>query len=300
MRRTLITFAVLIFTACESPDILYLPVPQHELVVNCVAFSDHSLYAWIGVSNGTLEFPDTTSMKNVTLKLYENDVFAETLTLNNEYFEGFQQRYDGKTKPRPGSNYRITAERPGFPMAEAGFRQPDSVHVDSFEVKVLGQDPTYTQVVDVQMRVGFTDPPGEDFYSIAGLQIQDSTDFINRDSSLYIVGQQLVPFFIDPAYEENNDNAYSAVFFDDSYFDGKSVVLDFSAMIDGGATDFKTYVVYLRHVSKEYYLYAQAANLQRTTTGDPFAQPVLIENNIKNGYGVFGGFTQARKIARAK
>ncbi|MEJ0032403.1 MAG: DUF4249 family protein [Bacteroidota bacterium] len=76
----------------------------------------------------------------------------------------------------------------------------------------------------------------------------------------------------------NNEGYYSAISFNDSYFDGKPVTLDFKAQVSEPFK--KTYVVYLRHLSKDYYNYLKTVGLQSTTAGDPFAQPVLLENNI--------------------
>jgi hypothetical protein len=33
---------------------------------------------------------------------------------------------------------------------------------------------------------------------------------------------------------------------------------------------------------------------------DPYAQPVRIENNIQNGIGIFGGYTQTQRTVTLK
>jgi hypothetical protein len=42
----------------------------------------------------------------------------------------------------------------------------------------------------------------------------------------------------------------------------------------------------------------ETKNLQSQTIGDPYVQSVMVENNINNGFGVFGGFNESVKTGK--
>ena len=292
MKQLLIMFALMLLslTACEVKDTVDVPVPPSKLVINCISYGYHPWEAHISASTGILSPGQFPLVTNATINIYEDNLFKETLTVDSynspDSYNGV--RYLGTTTPKPGKNYKVTVEDQGYEKIESEFRQPDSVKIESVKFQVLGPNTTYTNMTDIQFRVGFNDPPGVDFYEITAIGFVDTTYFNNT--------QQLKFSFVDPAYAENNDLFYQTLAFDDSYFDGKLVELDFISQIFTRADDeqFKYYTVYLRHLSKEYYLYMKSTNLQLKAANDAFAQPVLIESNITNGYGIFGGFTQTK------
>ncbi len=295
-------FVVLIVIGCGAPEILYLPSPPRELVINCIGYSYHPWYAYLSLSSSILERPDNEVIHDATVNLYEDGVLVETFAHDTTMSSpGGTRYYSVISTPKPGKRYKITAARPGFPTAESEFLQPDSIALGSLTVRVIGPNVTFPSTTDVQFRIEFTDPLGEDFYELDAIHILDSTYYDipgTNDSSLYMSSQDLRLAFIDPAYEENNDLFFSAIAFNDSYFDGKTATLDLTAQVY--EPEKKTYVVYLRHLSKDYYNYLKTVYLQGATSGDPFAQPVLLENNIKDGYGIFGGFTQTKKPLQAQ
>lgn len=290
----LIAFVV---AACNVPDTVELPKTESRTVLNCIGFNNHPWQAYVSTSHDILTvFPQEDPIDNVTIKLYQDGLFVETFTLANG--GGFFQ--STVSTPQPGRKYRITAERPGYLPVESEFQQPDSIVIQSADLHILGPGGSPFFGTDVQVRVTFDDPIGEDFYEFDAIQVIDSTFYWDpvNDTTLYLQAQQLRMYFIDPAYSDNNEIFYNTAVTDDSFFDGKQVILDFKVQIQ--EVEKKTFVVYLRHLSKEYFLYMKTSALQYKNQHDAFAQQVLIENNITNGYGVFGGFTQTKKIVKRK
>jgi hypothetical protein len=51
--------------------------------------------------------------------------------------------------------------------------------------------------------------------------------------------------------------------------------------------------VVLRSVSEDYYNYMATKELQDETSGNPFAQPVSVYNNVSNGFGIFAGLSNS-------
>jgi hypothetical protein len=46
-------------------------------------------------------------------------------------------------------------------------------------------------------------------------------------------------------------------------------------------------VVELYHVSEAYFKFEKSRIVASYTNGDPFAEPVNVYSNVKNGYGIF-------------
>ena len=304
--QLLIAFVVITVIGCGAPDILYIPSPPQGIVVNCLTYNYHPFQAFLSTSRGILENdPGGTIpiIQDATVKLYENEILVETFAHDTTWSTGGTRYYSITSTPQPGKRYKLTADRPGLPTATAEYLQPDSVAILSVSVRKIGPNVTYPYLTDVQFRVQFTDPPGEDFYELDAIHITDSLSYsFPGDTTVYKDVRSDDPYFqvVDPAYADDNDLVFSAITFNDLFFDGKTATLDLVAQIDGGFSNKRTYLVYLRHTSKEYYKYIRSVYLQSTTSGDPFAQPVLLENNFTNGYGIFAGFTQTKMFARSQ
>ena len=78
----------------------------------------------------------------------------------------------------------------------------------------------------------------------------------------------------------------------DNLFNGKaktfSLDIDLSNLYNYNNEPIKFYIS-LYSISKDYYLYAVTSQAQQNTNGSPFSEPVMVYNNIKNGYGIFAG-----------
>lgn len=288
----------LVFAGCESSDIITLPHQEPKLVVNCLGFNNHTWKARISGSRDVLDLSQYPDISNATVKIYENGDFVETLVVDP--FQGQIDRgilYSGSvSSPTPGNTYKITVEAPGYPMAQSEFRQPDLVPLATLDIKKLG--PTslpdiFPGANDYQVTITFDDPEQENYYEVLA-------SFNAETGQSSSTGGQLGLRFIDPAYNENNETFwYETQAFDDKYINGKSTTLQFLMPMyppsEQQQIEEYHFTVVLRNITKEYYDYLKTTSLQRKTANDPFAQPVIMSNNIVNGYGVFGGFTQSDK-----
>ncbi|MFZ6009198.1 MAG: DUF4249 family protein, partial [Bacteroidota bacterium] len=93
----------------------------------------------------------------------------------------------------------------------------------------------------------------------------------------------------DPAFSEEEDT-FNSIIFSDTRFNGKEFSLKITAGSHSTGTKFK---LHFNTLSKDLYQYKVTANLQESTSGDPFAQPVKVYNNIANGFGIFAGYSAA-------
>jgi len=74
-------------------------------------------------------------------------------------------------------------------------------------------------------------------------------------------------------------------------FEGKTQVLSFDLDIYNFINDENNLNIELFSISKDIYMYLLTFQAQQETEESPFAEPVMVYNNIKDGYGIFAGFS---------
>jgi hypothetical protein len=145
------------------------------------------------------------------------------------------------------------------------------------------------------------DPPNEhNFYAVTVAKEMYHPNPAFRS----IVGQMALPtdeslndrfISVDGFYEYKNHSSVP-VFFDDRFFDGSEYTLELAWLDSEGIhipPDGYTFQVNLWSVSEEYYKYRLTLQKQKDQMKDPFAQPVQVYNNIENGFGAFGAYSQS-------
>jgi hypothetical protein len=119
-------------------------------------------------------------------------------------------------------------------------------------------------------------------------------------------------------YENSNiswsDTDYDKIenYFDDLKFDGKEIITPIGKIYKNGgriitfngknyaSKDLKSSVLRLQllNLSKEFYDYHQSIITYYQTGGNPFAEPVPIFNNVKNGLGCFAGYNKSEIVIK--
>ena len=286
-------FLFLMNLSCDTTTTIDLPKRPQHLVLNCIAQDstyNRNLFNWVvslSLSKGILESIPFDPVSNAVIAIYENNKLL-VVPIESPFNKGsyyFQNSY-----PTPGKSYRIEATAPPYGTVSASFIQPMPVMTDALEIKILGTNPVYEYSRDVQFRVFLTDPAGENYYAISIKRKTENSPFPGGAAGLNLA-------FIDPAYQEYNTPYTSTLIFKDTYFDGQKTYLDFKSIISDYPDDppLNFYSVTLNNLTKEHYDYLKTAYIQASTRNDPFAQPIQVVNNIKNGYGIFTGFTQTVK-----
>ncbi len=287
-------FALLVITllSCDTTATIDLPKRPQRLVLNCIAqdYNTRELNSWkvrLSLSKGILGYLPFDGVSNATINIYENEKLIEA-PIESSFDKG--SYYSQNSHPIPGKTYRIEATAQPYGTVSASFIQPMPVMTDALEIKILGTNPAFEYSRDVQFRVFLTDPPGDNYYAIS---IKRKTE----DSPSPGGAAELNLAFIDPAYQENNERYTATLTFKDTYFDRQKTYLDFKSIISDrpGDLPLSFYSVTLNNLTKEHYDYLKTAYIQNSTRNDPFAQPIQVVNNIKNGFGIFTGFTQTVK-----
>lgn len=294
MRLCALLLLIFVAVGCDNRFEYVLPVEEPRMVVNFVSRDSQPWKGTVTLSLPILEVGVYDGIPGgATVNVYENGTLIETMG-NVPYDPYDRTQTTLLSSPTAGTTYTIEALSADYVTAHATYTHPMPVPIENFEIELIGPDPEFQNEDAIQFRVTFVDPPGENFYGVQTFGGWNSDEFH---------GQYYSIFFEDPTYE-NVETSHGAIrYFDDAYFDGQRVTMTFRARasfksIDTGMRPedwYDYHWVELTTFSKSYYRYLQTVELQFYTYGDPYAQPVKVETNVKNGFGVVGGYTTTAK-----
>jgi hypothetical protein len=277
----------LILQGCEGDMWIYeLPVPPPKMVLSFALAND---MPWQGTVTSTapiLDLYNTEYVDDAEVRLYEDGIYFMTIDAD-QWMEG--RYWSDQHLPQPGKRYSIEVKTNKFGTATASYAHPSIVTPASFNYRIIGPSPVWHDAEDVEFTIEFDDPEGLDFYEILMVARDEngSTLIFNLESP-------------DPSYTDNDIDfaSNSGFILDDKLFEGKRARLVFHGMqlLNGPSGEdqkWKAYIVEIKHFSPEYHDYLVSFIEQMNARNDPYAQPVKIISNVKNGLGVFAGFTRS-------
>ena len=273
-----------VMQACQTVVDVKIPLEERRLVVNALFNPDSVWSAQISLSRHVLDDgPFSASYATITIIDPVNNSVVEQLQQQQNNF-GI---YKGSLKPVAEKEYLIRATGPNGTV-EARSMAPSSVPITKIEIDstvILSN----SFDLDVPVKIHFKDPGGtKNYYRI--MFLVKSFHVYQKDTIWY--NQYVHPYIDNSSIDGENNQLIS-----DTFFDGKDHVLSpkinryyfFSGQTVGLSA-------ILHNLSESYYQYATTQSLQNYTQGDPFAQPVLVYNNIQNGFGIFAGYSQSVKV----
>ena len=291
MKFYIIALIGILFSGCEMTIPVELPEQEPKIVVNSLFAPDKP--EWIikvYKSKGMYETGDYTPLENATVNLYKDEVFLETVVYSST-FSGYRVHQD--FLPVPGATYTIKVDVPGMESVEATETVPEAIKINSITINRnvrLNKENQY----ESDIIINFDDPSGDrDYY---GLMV-----------NTYHFGQKMEgasfksadPAFTDESYTfDSEDYRYfccEKAIFSDEFFDGKNynltITMEQFALENSSVLEIELYTI-----NRSYYLYTTSSQLQMNNRGNPFAEPVIIFNNIKNGFGIFSTYSKDTAI----
>jgi hypothetical protein len=296
MKKTvyaILAIAALVIVAassCETERFVDLPEHTPKLVVHGYVETGQPFSIAVGRSfrADIVTTLDTTYINNATVLLYENGVFRDTLD-----FQALNQRYVSASNVMaiPGNTYRLTVSAPGFQSIESTVIAPFPVPTTGFHY-IRGTRVSLDGTLMDDVVFQFNDPPGVENYYLARLQTSGN---IISSFCVYTYDPVVEKYQSDVnPFEANNCIDNDAIQFADRFFDGQSKEISVSGASNtlGEYTEpisgqvHRSYLTRFS-VSKEFYQYVKSEIRLDLSSSDPFAQPISIKGNIKNGYGMF-------------
>jgi hypothetical protein len=293
--------SILVFTGCETTEkIDDFPLRPSQMVVNCF-FNENIPFGFqVSKSLSVLDNADLKLINNAAVKLSKNGVLLETLTAQGE--DGW---YRSENQfPEAGAQYAIEVTAPDFEqvLSSEGLAPRK---VDITEASIQVRDSSFSEWTDSRgktyyygnmegsFNISIKDPGDtENYYALSIFFLDSVYDGygVPPEQSLRRIGLMLSS---EDASMENDGDVSTEMLFRDILFDGQSyqMKVDFR---DYQARRDRLYYIELTSLQKAGYLYKKSIGDYYQARNDPFAEPVQIFGNIKNGYGIFSGFAVDR------
>ncbi len=250
------------FSSCENffdqTTTIDLPKQSPKLGVTALWIDEgNNRLVTVYASVGALENDESAAVSQAEITLSED---GQTVTTFEE--DGADKGYYRPLHSFslvPGKTYELTVSAPNFETVSA--------------TQVMPQKPTIKSAQyskdKYKLRFSMTDQPGENFY-LLGIQPPSSSN----SGALYT----------ESSFVEESGLKYGRVIFKDESFSEKSLTLSLEAYPYSSADSL---LVNLFSVTEDYYRLDRTVSISRDAGDNPFAEPVILHQNFKNGYGVF-------------
>jgi hypothetical protein len=311
-KKYLLCIAILaLSTACRKEVDVKVPELKPQLVIHSHSDAGKLIIANIGKSIAVTKYnyswADSFSIRHARVLLYVNGVIKDTLQyIPDSSSYNFGASYYSQIVISPGNNYKIVASAPGFTDAEGEMAVPATVTINSVKRNEYARI-DINQGIQDELRIKFDDAstPG-DYYMLDILQNEENYSYgacvYTADPSIETAsGQGGDDLGLAP---EENCIPTTGMLMRDDLFNGTTKELrlyishDFLEPWEDNFGVMHYPMVKLSHISEAYFRYLKTSEAARMTDGNPFAEPVNIYTNIKNGYGIFSIANVATKEVR--
>lgn len=288
-----------LFVACEK---FTLPEAPTELVVVSSFSADRNVRVFVSETRGILDNDGaiTNYVTNAIVKLYEGDIYKQTLQLQEPKVEENEVPYYSSSlfTPRPNVLYTIRVSAPGHEEVTATSSVPVQIELQATQVQNVEQVLLEGggSRFNFDLRIDFTDPGSEvNFYHIQLTQEYEQYALFEADTVFLATYNRTIK--LSSSDDSNNQIAHvnGGLLLNDEPFDGKIISYTVPVSIELGPLEqLGQLFIDLRSVSEEYYRYFESLSKQQGHTSDsPFEDPIFLFDNVEGGKGVFAGYNSS-------
>lgn len=290
-------------TSCEKEVYIKTPPFEPKVVLNSSSRINDTINVTVArtLSVQEMQYSTEARLADATVKLYVDDVYKETLE-----FDMSTVTYRSHTIAEAGKKYKLMVDAQGYKEVTAEVVAPLLIPISSISHIANARIDQDGNPQD-ELKITFTDPAADgDCYIVKVIPAGDSISQYYSRRNGFCVNTT------DPGTETvANDNVdintclfNDDIFIRDILFNGKQkdLILYMSPHdIAPGVTDFSdsTYAyVELVHVPETFFKYEKSYRVAKQTNDNPFAEPVNVYSNVKNGYGIFTISNSDRKYLK--
>ncbi len=279
---------LLIYSGCETIVDIDIPNDEPKLVLNSFFNPDSTLSISLFQSLGILETGEFKAIESATVSVFDAD--GTKITDLTDSGLGI---YTSAFKPQIGEEYKIEASKSEFNTIEASDMIPvDSARISLIELNLV--EPSFEGEANGEYDITFTiqDYEGIDFYEV---QILERGVYEVDGERMEFINNRFLESD-DPVFDEFNSSGIGLLFRDVLFNESESTItvnayLNFQNNCDEIPECInEEFFLVVRKVSESYFKYNRTLRLQQDLEGNPFAEPVSVFNNIKNGFGIFAGY----------
>ncbi len=286
MKSRFLLLSVLLFASCNGfEQVVNIELPEHTPALSLFAgfnAQDSILDVQLGQSAHILASsqdlsldvtPDISVFRNG--ELLTEDFFCQT----GDCFALLPQILGAGQ-----DEYRIELAAPGWETATATQRMPSKPIIKEIEIIPDGTIDEEGYPADA-INILIQDPPDEENYYVISVSTTtyylpdpnnpQDTVFETYGSTLY---SNVDPIFI-PVYLSE-----PLTIFSDATFNGQSYWLRF---YNYGISGNESATIKLSGITKDGYLFYRSYAAYEESKYNPFAEPVIVHQNVENGHGIF-------------
>lgn len=274
--------------ACEREADVKIPAHNRKLVIHGQQAQGRFFNIRVGRSLGIGEPVNYQTAKefdvpNAQVLVKQNDVVIDTLRYNTD-----SKQYEGSRQPLLGYRYGIEASAPGFDKAEGSSTFPPLVRPQRVQLKRNVRFEQGRGPMD-EITVTFADDGPKTNQYLFRIRRADGgfsgCIFTNDKDVERLVYSE--PFYTSECLDANrllvsdvhfNGTVKTIVFYADTY--------EMNEFIDQQGRTAKP-TLELLSINEDYFRYMKSVNAYENASDNPFAEPVNVMTNIKNGYGFF-------------
>lgn len=280
MRYPFTCLVIFALYSCDFQSVADIDLPPgiKNLVVNCILQADSVIVVDISSGKGILEpegqYPRIENAL-VTIRS-SNETWQLQHAGNGRYFSE-------KAVARSGMYYEIEVRSPSFETVYSSTVVPMPVVIEEATIggSFVKEGTEYQKLL-----LTFRDPLAKNYYGING-----TARFTYFDPYLNQTIDRLETIRFNKASPSFGEFITTTeLILDDLLFSGRRHTLELLVpkyyIFRYPNSDTKIKLVFM-HLHHDYFQYKTTLKLQQETANDPFAQPVIVFNNIKNGLGIF-------------
>lgn len=283
--------------SCEKPLEITFDTNPSKLVVISNFTAEQDLLVRVTNSQPVIGNTEPAFIFDAEVELFENDVFQQSLTLVDQ---GTNSYYTTRhLRPRPGQIYTIKVSAPGFQSVEGKSKIPEQIVIQDLDISnvaVSTEQRSDLSVISYDLNMRFEDPEGErNFYHLHIYQafqefsVSDTDTLFKRTSRRPVVFNTINTSNLQVVHYDGS------ILFEDLLFDGgmQQLNIPVNLQYDPSSEKLGHVIVELRSVTEEYYLFHTSLSRQQFAPSQPYVDPVILYNNIKNGHGIFAGYSSS-------
>lgn len=298
-------FLVLLVSACEKEVKLEIEEVDSKLAVLCNFSPDEPFVLELSKSKSINSTKVGTSFTNhADVQICVDNEVIETISPINTSPSANTKFQSTVALPKVKQVYTLKVEIEGLAPITATSLIPEAIpisHSTIGEINPFETDNDETEGYEVRLGIQFEDPAEETNY----YQISFHQEVLTFNPSIQDNNIEIIPnegySLIDEDITDNFNLIDGGILFKDLTFNGATKEFVFQPLFiyktgNSSATETSTpinIVIELRSVSEEYYKYYTSVYRQSSQDNTPFSNPTVIYSNIKNGYGIFAGYSKS-------
>ncbi len=285
MRHFIFYLFLIILTISCSKEINYeLDFEGERIVVNSFFSSNNGFAGSVSktVSPTGETIYENLKLDNALFVVFENGSPFDTLQFLGDGW------YEGRKHPSHGRQYDIAVSKSGLETATSSFQiLPKEFEIEIMNVRRNNIAPLNKGFPTMDFELLIKDNGLEKNYYFV-----EATLIINGEASsnfnFWLPGKS--DFSADPCQTDE-------FFFPDDCFNGQNYSLKLGMETKSLDQEIAQDVeISVKGISQDYYEYLKSNRPQPEGFEVPFTEPNFIFSNIKNGYGIFGGFSENKII----